>query len=293
MKKIILLSFLTSALFIVGCDSDDSGAITTQNLQLNISGLEDLGSGFTYEGWLIVDGNPVTTGVFDVDQNGNLSSTSFLVDAASISAATAFVLTIEPVPDSDPLLSDVHVLGGDFSSGQASLSVGHATALGDDYTSAAGTYILATPTNGDDSNENSGVWFLDPTLGPGAGLVLPTLPAGWEFEGWAVITGEPVTTGKFTALDQADDSAPFSGSMAGPAFPGEDYLMNAPAGLSFPTDLSDATIVISIEPVPDNSDAPFLLKPLVGTVPSSALDHTPYILDQNLTSFPSGTVTSN
>ena len=68
--------------------------------------------------------------------------------------------------------------------------------------------------------------------------------------------------------------------------------MNAPSGLTFPTDLSGGVVVISVEPSPDNSAAPFLLKPLVGMVPSNAVDHTLYGMDNNATATnPSGTIT--
>ena len=90
-------------------------------------------------------------------------------------------------------------------------------------------------------------------------------------------------------MDQADDAAPFSGSMSGPAYPGEDLLENAPSGLNFPLNLAGGTAVISIEPSPDNSAAPFLLKPLVGAISASADDHVNYQMDQNL-SFPTGSV---
>jgi hypothetical protein len=90
-------------------------------------------------------------------------------------------------------------------------------------------------------------------------------------------------------LDEADDAAPYSGPSAGPAFPGEDFLFNAPAGLTFPTDLAGGTGVISIEPDPDNSTAPFTLKPLVGDIPANAVDHTPYDMTNNAASFPTGT----
>ena len=60
----------------------------------------------------------------------------------------------------------------------------------------------------------------------------------------------------------------------GPNYPGEDFLQNAPAGLTFPTDLKGMTIVISVEPVPDNSPNPFTLKPLAHMVPNNAADHT-------------------
>jgi len=286
-------NFLFATLFIVAftaCKDDDTQA--TEQLELNLSGLEDLGSDYTYEGWIIVDGAPVTTGVFDVDANGALSKTSFEVDAAQLESATTFVLTIEPKPDNDPAPSDVHILAGDFSGTSADLTVGHGAALGNDFTNATGTYILATPTDGMNNNERSGVWFLDPTAGPGPGLDLPTLPAGWKYEGWAVIDGTPVSTGTFTDPAKADDGSAYSGTMAGPPFPGEDFIVNAPAGLNFPTDLRGGTAVISVEPYPDNSAAPFLLKPLVSPIGGTAEDHAPLQMNNNAAATnPTGTVT--
>ncbi len=169
----------------------------------------------------------------------------------------------------------------------------HSAALGTDFTASTGTYILATPTDGaDDTNENSGVWFLDPTGGPSAGLSLPTLPAGWAYEGWAVIDGTPISTGTFTSSTGNDKNAPYSGTAMAPPFPGEDLLENAPSGVTFPTDLAGKTIVISVEPMPDNSTKPFALKPLVGNVPATATDHTPYSMMNNATATnPTGTAT--
>jgi hypothetical protein len=255
-------------------------------LTLNIQGLEDLGPQARYEGWIIVNGSPVSTGLFSVDAEGEMSRKAFFVERADLAAAAAFVLTIEPVPDPDPAPSAVHLLGGDFSGSRAALSIGHPAALGNDFSKAAGQFILATPTDNSTSNENSGIWFL---VSGQAGLVLPTLPAGWVYEGWAVINGVPVTTGTFTSPSGADASAPFSGPNAGPPFPGEDFLVNAPAGLSFPTNLAGGMAVISIEPSPDNSSAPFTLKPLVGPIPANATDHTAYPMNLNAGSFPTGT----
>ena len=263
----------------------------TQVLSLDITGLQDLGSDFQYEGWLIVGGMPVSTGTFTVDAGGVLSQTVFSVNLDDLINATDFVLTIEPNPDPDPNPSSTHILGGTFADFNAPLSVGHPAALGDDYSGIDGKYILATPTNGPNTDELSGIWFLDLTGGsPAVGLTLPTLPAGWKYEGWTVINGIPVTSGKFTAFDMVDEADPFSGPDPGPPFPGEDYLFNAPPGLTFPTDLSGMTAVISIEPDPDNDTAPFLLKPLVGAIPSGAMDHVTYMMNSNVTnSFPTGT----
>jgi len=265
---------------------------TKGNLSLSILGLKDLGNDYAYEGWLIVDGSAVSAGVFNVDGSGVLSKTSFQMNKKDLDKATAYVLTIEPSPDNDPSASGVHILAGDFSSNSASLSIGHSSALGNDFSSSTGKYILATPTNGMSNDEKSGVWWLDPTSGSAvAGLSLPTLPSSWKYEGWAVINGTPVSTGTFTSVSGSDQSALFSGATAGPGYPGEDFLLNAPSGLTFPTDLDGATIVISVEPVPDNSSAPFLLKPLVGGVPASAMDHTLYNMNNNSSSSnPTGTV---
>lgn len=280
MKTIKFLAIAVAAVVLTAsCSKDEEETKTSGDLNLQIDGLADLGADYVYEGWIIVDGAPVTTGVFSVNADGKLSETAFTVKSEEVAKATAFVLTIEPSNDPDPAPSKVHIVAGDIASGKATLSVGHGAALGNNFGSASGKYILATPTNGADNDENSGVWFLDPSSGaPVAGLDLPTLPEGWEYEGWIVKDGTPVTTGKFTAVDKADGAAPYSGDLQGPPFPGEDFLVNAPAGLTFPTDLSGAKVVVSIEPVPDNSAAPFLLKPLLGDVPADAKDHTAYSL---------------
>ncbi|MCW8849823.1 MAG: hypothetical protein OQJ81_07580 [Melioribacteraceae bacterium] len=290
MKKLFLFG-LGLSLLLIGCKDDNSpSGPTTSNLELNITGLEDLGSSAMYEGWIMVDGAPKTTGTFTVDASGNLSKSSFEIDSDELSSATAFILTIEPNPDPSPNPSDVHLIAGDFNGSSASLSVGHGAALGDNFSSISGKYILATPTNGADTDEKSGIWFLDLSSGsPAVGLDLPTLPAGWKYEGWTVINGVPVTSGTFTSVTEVDDADPFSSTQPGPPFPGEDYLVNAPNGLTFPTDLSGGTAVISIEPDPDNSPNPFTLKPLVKMIPTEAADHVTYNMDKNLGSFPTGT----
>ena len=288
MTKIFKLLALVIVAFSLTFCSDDEDP-TTKDLTLNISGLENLGSDFVYEGWIMVDGSPKTTGRFTVDENGVLSQTSFTLDIADVNSATTFILTIEPAVGDDPSPSAVHILAGDFSGNSGQLTIGHGAALGNNFANSSGSYILATPTDGAMNNENSGIWFLDLSSGsPSVGLSLPTLPAGWKYEGWAV-SGGPISTGKFTSLTTVDEFDGFSGTMGGPPFPGEDFLVNAPSGFTFPIDLAGGKAVISIEPDPDNSPNPFLLKPLVGNIPANALDHTTYDLGQNL-NFPTGTV---
>ncbi|MBD3233325.1 MAG: T9SS type A sorting domain-containing protein [candidate division Zixibacteria bacterium] len=293
LKQIRLSITIIAAVALMFAFGSNVNAYTSYStLFLDIDGLEDLGEDYMYEGWVIVDEMPISTGVFSVDENGNLSQTEFLIDDEYLDNAAKFVLTIEPYPDNDPSPAATHILAGDFEMDDAELTVGNEAALGDDFMDSEGNYILATPTNGPETDENSGIWFLDLTSGePMQGLFLPTLPDGWKYEGWAVIDGIPVTSGTFLDPNAADEEAPYSGNMEGPPFPGEDYLHNPPEGLDFPTDLAGGMAVISIEPYPDNSEAPFTLKPLAGMIPADAEDHVTYMMDLNLESFPSGMAT--
>lgn len=281
------------------CGKDD-GEIPNTELTLSLTGLDDLGSNYTYEGWIVVDGSPVSTGTFNVDGSGNLSQTSFTVDASDLSNATTFVLSIEPVPDSDPAPSDVKILGGEFSGNSASVAISHGAAFGTSFTGVTGGFILATPTTTATDDNEAGVWFLDNSSGsPAAGLTnLPDLSglSGWTYEGWAVIDGTPVSTGTFDTASGADANAStssFKGNDGdGPGYPGEDFIQNAPSGLTFPADLTatGTAIVISIEPVPDNSSNPFTLKPLSGSSAGVSVETFTTMNNIAASTYPSGTV---
>ena len=273
MIKKTIYALMAIAMLTTACSKEDHGK-TTARLTLELTGLEELGSDYVYEGWIIVDGNPVSTGTFTSVKFPQ----KFNVDADLLEAATTFVLSIEPSDDADPAPSNTKILAGDFSGDNADVS---SSGIVGDFSMSAGKYILATPTNGPNTNELSGVWFLDLSSGsPSVGLDLPELSNGWKYEGWTVIDGMPVSSGTFTDVADFDDNATttsFKGELGdGPPFPGEDYLQNAPSGLMFPTNLQGATVVISVEPYPDNSPAPFTLKPLAHMVPSDAADHQTY-----------------
>ena len=292
-SPLILASALVAltALVIGACGGDDGKVI----LALSFSGVEPLVNGYHYEGWAIIDGKPVGTGKFNVDSNGRLIDLDGrLIEngefdtGIDLSDTAAIVLTIEPSGDTDTISASTHYVASDVFGLVANLTVYHRSAL-DDYFWALGTYILATPSDGGVTNEMSGIWFLDVSTGvPSQALELPTLPDGWQHEGWVVIEGKPVTTGRFTDPAAADLSAPFSGTVDIPPFPGEDFLQNAPSGLSFPTDIRGSKTFISIEPEPDDSEAPFTLKPLVGDIPGNAEDRVTYELGNNSGGFPTG-----
>jgi hypothetical protein len=59
--------------------------------------------------------------------------------------------------------------------------------------------------------------------------------------------------------------------------------------LTFPTNLSNGMAVISVEPFPDDSPAPFTIKPLIRAIPANAADHVTFSMNLNAASFPTGT----
>ncbi|MEE9406608.1 MAG: anti-sigma factor [Polaribacter sp.] len=297
MKKVLNLAMVFAlTAFFVACNDTDNEP-TTGNLTVNLIGLEELGADFVYEGWLIVNGAPVSTGTF----TSVTFPQTYTVGINDLESATKFVLSIEPAVDSDPAPAATKILAGGFIGNSASVnsdnivvdSSGNIKTLGASW----GKYILATPTDADSTNEASGVWFLDNTNAPPAvaGLGLPTLTTGWKYEGWVVLNGTPVSTGTFTTPTGADDNAatsPYKGTTGnGPGYPGEDYLVGSAAGVNFPTDLKGATVVISVEPSPDNSPAPFTLKPLAHKVPASAMNHTVISMGAGPKAILEGTVT--
>lgn len=294
MIKKMFLAVMAMGIFASSCSSDDDNTTvgpTNSDLVLNLSGLEGLGNDFVYEGWIMVDGSPISTGTF----TSVSFPQTFSVNAAQLANASTFVLSIEPAVDTDPAPAATKILAGDFMGTSANVNSDGIVA---NFSASSGTYILATPTDMDDTNEDSGVWFLDNSSGtPMTGLDLPTLADGWVYEGWAVLDGTPISTGTFTDASMADDNAatsPFKGDAGnGPGFPGEDFLQNAPAGMMFPTDLRGATIVISVEPSPDNSPMPFTLKPLAHGVPDDAMVHTAISMGMGPVASISGSVSRN
>ena len=288
MIKKMFLAIIALGIFATSCSNDDDNTSTNANLTLSLDQgkeLSALGNDFVYEGWIIVDGNPVSTGTFssvDFPQ-------TFSVNAAQLSSATRFVLSIEPTNDTNPSPADTKVLVGDFLGNTATVNTG----IVGDFNNASGAFFLRTPTDEtgtNNGNDENGVWFGTPGAPPTPNFVLPTLPAGWVYEGWVVGETGPITTGTFNVFNTVDSFDDFSEtSQSGPPVPGEDFFLNAPAGETFPLDVRGRTVVVSVEPVPDNSPAPYVMKPLVGTAGQTTAPAT-HDFGQNLGSLPTGQV---
>lgn len=261
MRKSILFILVLFSLTLQQCREDQG------RVDVNIVGLRNLGPEATFEGWLLTDTERISTGKFTVNDHGNLSQINFNLDQEILDAANAFVITIEPADDQDPESSGICLLAGDITGSSASLTVGHTLAIGDDFSESRGTFLLGSPTNGENTDETSGVWFVSNNLGePEVGLELPELAPGWIYEGWVIIDDRLISTGTFSSPTGTDNSAMFSGNGDGLSFPGEDFLENAPEGFEFPLDLRGAKVSVSVEPINDNSHEPFAIQPLSGEV---------------------------
>ncbi|MBN1825714.1 MAG: hypothetical protein JW958_05560 [Candidatus Eisenbacteria bacterium] len=142
---------------------------------------------------------------------------------------------------------------------QAELTV--AAGVGADLTGAAGFFLFDTPSTEDDADAGRGVWWTD---GEGAaGLLLPTLSAGWVYEGWVThrVTGKAYTTGRFTNPGAADsDGAGATGGGGdGYPFPGQDFVTAAGDVPVLDVDGGVYGVSITLEPATDPSDEPFFL----------------------------------
>ena len=281
----MFLAVLAIGIFSTACDNDEDNQPRTTSLTLNLSGLEALGSNYVYEGWIIVNGAPVSTGTF----SSVTFPQSFQVNATQLENATTFVLSIEPANDPDPAPAATKLLVGDFSGNTANLNTG----IVGDFSNASGSFFLRTPTDEtgtNNGNDQNGVWFGVPGMPPTPNFTLPTLPEGWAYEGWVIGSQGAITTGVFNSFNTMDSFSGFSQTLqSGPPVPGEDFFLNAPAGETFPLDVRGRTVVISVEPVPDDSPAPFAMKPLVGTAGQETAPAN-YNFGKNLASLPTGSV---
>lgn len=266
--------------FIDGDENLNNGGKFNE-LELDVSELEDM-KGQHYEGWLIYPSGPVSTGRFNI-KDGKVMEVSASGEYRRIHSTNsiythkitnnkflipdAFVLTIEPNGDLDESPSEIHLVAGSFSGNRAYATTDHPAALGVDFFAASGSLVLATPSNGP-STHNQGIWYLIADVDKTPSLDLPTLPAGWVYEGWIVDTVSGAINSTGTFRDPAGADSDLAGGVkagllgTGPARPGQDFIN---PGIV----LNDGNhvAVISVEPYPDFDARPFSMKPLRQLIP--------------------------
>jgi len=122
-KSLIAISAIAMSLVLtVSCGSDDDGGappVERADFKVDFIQLDPLEGDFIYEGWLIVDGSPVSTGTFD----GTEDEYTFNTAKSDLDSATRFVVSIEPVPDTDPMPAATKILSGDFVGDRADITL--------------------------------------------------------------------------------------------------------------------------------------------------------------------------
>ena len=66
MNRTISIALTSLALAAAACGGDDDPSTATRTLGLSFTGLTPLGADYVYEGWILVNGAPVTTGRFTI-----------------------------------------------------------------------------------------------------------------------------------------------------------------------------------------------------------------------------------
>lgn len=298
MKKLLL--GLTVLLFVfAGCKNND---LSTSNdtdfdsdIVLNLQSIPTLNDTLKYQVWFYFDDNgatkPVKIGVLKPDANGNVTDAAFSAHLYDVKRAKYFVLSVERNVN-DTLItspSATRILGGTMLGNDAELVFTSNLSTLPNFNNILGKYTLFTPTDVT-KNKLNGVWFLDyKSDSLKEGLKLAKLPAGWKYEGWVVKDSKVLSTGPFIASNAKDDSNKYCGAGTVPSFPGEDFLTNAPAGFTFPLDLSGASIYISVESG-IKLFAPGSIKILSADVPTSATPQTTYDLKVTKVNLPAGSV---
>lgn len=294
MKKLLLCcSIIIFTLY--GCKDDDLSTTNSPDegsqITINIQNLPALSDSARYEAWFYGEGKAVAKIGVLTPESGSVN-TVFDIKLADLKKAKYVLVTVEPtIEDSAAAAnpSSSHILAGPIEVNNADMNTVNDLALKADFSEAAGKYVLSTLSDPLNANQKSGVWFVDmQNSNPVAGLTLPALPAGWRYEGWVEVNGKKISTGQFTAANQADLAAPYSAA-AVVAFPGEDFLNNAPNGLTFPLNLAGARLSITVEPVAENFPAPFDIEVLNATIPTDAAASTVYDMAKG-TKYPTGSV---
>jgi len=219
-----------------------------------------------------------------VDSNGNLIE-RFTTPDVNLANALSVVVTIELNTSNPETPSGNVILQGPFDEGVARLRVPIPEAIN----SAAGTYRVFTPTDGPNTNEASGVWAIDAEGNPT--LDLPEATAGYVYEHFIFIEGREIIMGRFNVTDELDSvNAYIDDLFPPPEVPGDDFLRNDPAGLTFPTNLGGSRLIVTLEPRILDNIHPSQLVVLEATLPLGLVGGETITMFNRTTNFPTGTV---
>ena len=292
MKKNLLIFFITLFISFSACnyfESDNPTGIT--QIELNISNLKPLPDSLVYVGWITTNADS-SIKIFErnVDQSG-IISVSTTNDFNGLQKAQQFKVTVEEIPDTGSITNpgSTVILSGRFTLGSASLKVGE----GGSIPSSSGVYTITTPTDTLD-NDLSGIWFTGDIImindGTSVGLNLPVLHQGWIYEGLIIINDDTLSTGTFSDPEAPDDFSGYSGATSGYPFPGEDFLVNPPSGLTFPLNLSNASVVVTLGYASNAYPISFSYVILQSIIPADVQANSTHTLTRTDAQIPTGLV---
>lgn len=300
-------------------------------IDIQLSGLNALGDSAWYECWLMWtegEGDNLRRYYESIGLLTNIGDTEYSISAnvnlGYIQKLLHVVTTIEEdaVPgyrvtvtqtsiDSAKGPSSFKIIGAKVAANVGTFNIGNEQILDFDTETAQAKYVLDTPTDTSGVNLKRGIWFInldttftdikdtsgvvigtDTIVDNTSGLELPELPTGWFYEGWVIFGNDTVSTGRFIKPFGADSSSDYGAGLAsGFNFPGEDFINNSPSGVTFPSDLSGAEVLITIKPsYPVNAYKPFTLIPFKTTIPINCEAKKVYTMQNNTATFPSGNI---
>jgi hypothetical protein len=296
MKRILFSIFASIIIITSGCTDNITTTIVTEpdgTLSISLNNLPLLSDSTHFAVW-VFGKDSVKLDNFKVSNSGDSYSKTYDVKLGHIQGAKYLAVTIEHDTSSlnDSISKGRRFLAGIFSANKVDLSVKTDIAFNNDFSAVAGKYTLFTPTDTVNTVLKSGIWFVKNVDAPPIlpALVLPSLPAGWEYNAWISIDGKLLKTGGFRSVSAKDNDSSYCGPMPIPNFPGEDFLSNAPAGLTFPVDLSGKSVLLTIQPTDWKLDRAFNLEILKATIPTNATEYVAYDLEKNVV-LPSGSGT--
>jgi hypothetical protein len=254
MRPSLSLAATSCLVLAAGCslfepDEPDPVAAT-----LTMDNLPAPGPDHTYELW-IADDEGQWTSVTRLREAAEETSREIELPGAEAEVATVFALSIEnegqPRDEPGPIL----VAGSMGPGAQNWAQIGHAAALGTDFSTASASFVLDTPTTPGTDDYFAGIWWYEPSDEYGGVKNLPPLAAGWIYEGWVTTADGRMSTGRFDGAGADRDGAgPNAGAAAAYDAPGQDFVEP-------PIDLRDSDIAITVEPDPDTDAEPFFLTP--------------------------------
>lgn len=268
-KSAVLVLIGLALLISAGCGGDDGPTkpkVENNKLILDFYYTPRLPAQWLYQIWAFSDGQWVAGEVFNLDASGDLLDGLGQAIAGNTVTFSALDLT---TCDSLRVMFGRYSAGTGFTGSLVFLTTAIGTSLSPklesplkDSVGAKDLYfIFGTPSDESEETELSGIWFstvdhTSPSLDS-----LPDLSEDWVFEGWGYHAGMYLSTGKFTGNTGADQHCRYYNcSAATPDFPGEDFLVNPPAGIEFPFQFDEGdTILVSLEPADDPiPDEPFI-----------------------------------